>query len=122
MTGYRIVNLTPHPLVVYAGDGVQLTVPQSGQVCRLSEVRSPSTNMIVEGTTVPMVELRYAAEPVDLPSPEAGVLCLVSRVAAAAFTDRDDVVFPLDEVRDESGRIVGCRGLGRFTTPTRAQS
>jgi hypothetical protein len=33
----------------------------------------------------------------------------------AAAVDRDDLYFPLEEVRDEEGRIIGCRALGRFS-------
>jgi hypothetical protein len=70
---------------------------------------------------VPVVGLRYATEIDDLPTPSAGVLHLVSRVAAAAIRGRHDVVFPLDEVRDERSRIVGCRALGRFESGGDAQ-
>ena len=32
----------------------------------------------------------------------------------AAASSRGDLMFPIEEVRDEAGRIIGCRGLGFF--------
>jgi len=114
VTSYRIANLTPHPLVVFDGGDVVLEVPPTGNVCRINEIRDPPIEVDAEGSVVPVVGVRYSAEITGLPGPSMGVLHLVSRVAAAAIRGRDDIVFPLDEVRDEQLRIIGCRALGRL--------
>ena len=51
--------------------------------------------------------------PDDLPDPVPGVLLIVSRMVAEHTAGRDDLVFPDDLVRDESGAVTGCRRLGR---------
>lgn len=106
-------NLTPHDCIIYDGDTVIVSVPPSGVVCRVSEQRSEAAGVTVGGSDVP-VTVVSAGSVEELPDPEPGVLLFVSRIAAQAITDRPDVVFPLDEVRDEANRIIGCRSLGRF--------
>lgn len=121
VASYRIVNLTPHPLVVLDGGDIVLEVPPTGNVCRINEIRDPPIEVGADGSVVPVVNLRYSAEINGLPRPSLGVLYLVSRVAAAAIRGRDDIVFPLDEVRDERLRIIGCRALGRLDFDGAAQ-
>ncbi len=41
------------------------------------------------------------------------VFFIVSRVVAEAMRDRGDLLIPDDAIRDEKGRIVGCRALAR---------
>lgn len=40
-------------------------------------------------------------------------LLIVSRLVAEACPERDDLVVPDDTVRDDAGRIIGCRALAR---------
>ena len=63
--------------------------------------------------TVKLVNLTTHA-----PGAQPGIVYVVSRVTASAMRGRDDLVFPLDEVRDRSGVIAGCRTLGRFAAPS----
>ena len=58
-------------------------------------------------------------EVAHLPAPQPGVGYFVSRFLAARVP-RNDLYFPADEVRDENGRIIGCRALGRFVGGTDA--
>lgn len=118
------VNLTPHDVVVYASleDGrevVASTIPASGAVARLRE-RSVIPYPVdpeapVEAWPVAEVDLGDAE---GLPAPASGVVHIVSMPFAmglvAAGVRRDDVVYPFLQVRDESGRIVGCRGFARI--------
>lgn len=110
-----LTNLTPHEFALFDGDRTVVTIPPSGRVCRIGEQRSEPSGVLLRGVQIPIVDLRYTTEMSDLPDPEDGVLLLVSRISAQVLAHRPDVVFPLDEVRDEKLRIVGCRRLGRFT-------
>ncbi|WP_267618124.1 hypothetical protein [Gordonia bronchialis] len=114
-TGYtELINLTPHFLTVYDGAEVVLSIPPSGSVCRIGENRAAPTNLPVNGVDIPVVDLNYTTQLSELPDPQDGVLLVVSRISAQVLSNRNDIVFPLDEVRDEQRRIVGCRALGRF--------
>lgn len=100
----KLVNLTPHPVTVVGTDEiVMLTIPPSGQVLRLPEITSPAGN--VEGVPLVRKSLDPAAE---LPPREEGVYYIVSLPVAQAVR-REDFLVPDDVVRDEEGRVVGCR-------------
>lgn len=49
-------------------------------------------------------------EVTGLPEPEDGVLYIVSMMVLEACR-REDLIAPVDMVRDNTGRIIGCRGF-----------
>ena len=49
-----------------------------------------------------------------LPEPQENTIYIVSALVAGAAKDRDDLVVPNDIVRDDKGRIIGCRSLARI--------
>lgn len=113
----RLVNLTPHPLVLVGPMGPYARRDPDGPPARVAEIRSSAVGADTDLGTIPLISLTYAEHIDDLPDPEPGVRYVVSRVTAAALAGhRDDLLFPLDEVRDERGAIVGCRALGLFWT------
>ena len=112
-SGWTLTNLTPHSFVLYEGDEVVVNLPPSGRLCRIGEQRADPVSVEINGSAAPLIDIVYT-DVDDLPTPEPGVLLLVSRVTAQVLSWRDDVVFPLDEVRNNQGQIVGCRALGRF--------
>lgn len=63
---------------------------------------------------------------VGLPAPESGIYHVVSVIVAEAAVDAgrtiDDLLVPGDQVRDDKGRIVGCRGLFEAVTASPAMS
>ena len=102
------INCTPHPVTILAEDGsVVATFPPSGTVPRLSELVNATGD--VAGVPVECVEY---GEPTGLPDQRPDVDLIVSRVLAFALPRRDDLCFPSREVRDDTGRIIGCRALG----------
>lgn len=109
----RLINLSTHPVTVYAGDAPLASWPASGVFARLAERHRTANAVATDQGDIPVTEVSYAPEVIDLPEPAAGTAYLVSRVLAAQVR-RADLHFPFDEVRDDDGRIVGCRGLGRF--------
>ncbi|MGI9951405.1 hypothetical protein V3F56_03500 [Moorellaceae bacterium AZ2] len=103
-----LINMTPHPVNICSETGdIVVTIPPSGQVLRLPEVTTPAGE--VDG--IPVV--RKSLDPAtDLPPEKEGVYYIVSLPAAQALRRRDFLV-PDDLVRDEQGRVIGCR---RFAT------
>jgi hypothetical protein len=59
---------------------------------------------------VPLLVERLG-DPVDVPPARPMTVWVVSRLAAEAIR-RDDLVYPADVVRDDDGRVVGCRAFG----------
>ena len=120
MTTYRntgdIVNLTPHEVRLVDEDGATvLVIPPTGQVARLSEAVGSEETMFVDGLWPVRTRAVIYDGVEDLP--DAGddhMVYIVSREAASACTGRADVYFPGGEVRDDHGRIVGCRRLDTF--------
>jgi len=113
----RYINLTPHVVTIYQGDEVILAIPDNGPVARLDKnVISIYTLDGVSRITVTLGEVS------GLPDPESDVTYIVSMPLLMGLLARgiyrDDVVYPFDPVRDEQGRIIGCRHLARLTTCT----
>ena len=108
----KLVNLTPHPVVLIR-DGGAIEIPPSGVVPRLREIVE-DTGDTVEG--VPIVRKGYG-EIQGLPDPEPDtyyiVSALVAQAARARGLGRDDLLIPDDLVRDEQGRVIGARRLAR---------
>lgn len=115
-TGPRIVNLTPHSVVVRGGDGVETAFPSEGQA-RVTDDASDAPQL----AGVPVAEV-MPGKVTGLPEPTEGVVYLVSRVLAAACPERTDLVFPFREIRDEGGAIAAVSSLARFSPPIRTDS
>ena len=113
---FEVVNLTPHVVRVLREDVEVASFPSEG-FARVSE--RPVAHSVLQTTagTVPTVSLRYGDEVDGLPPPRPGTLFVVSRIVAAAV-EREDLLFPADEVRDPSGTIIGCSRLGQFIHTT----
>jgi len=119
-----IVNLTPHPIHIYAPDAPDVvgpehkplyTIPPCGTYARIATTRTPSGTITVGGwLEVPLVETIHG-EIVDLPDPEPGVFYLVS-LACATNAGRDDLIVVDRPVRNAEGTVVGARGFGRVAT------
>jgi hypothetical protein len=108
-----LLNLTPHPLVLFLENGETREIPPADQPARVVDRRHPARRLEAHVGALNVVDVEPEGTVVGMPPRREGVVLVVSRVTALAV-DRPDVVFPLDEVRDEAGRIVGCRALGRF--------
>lgn len=110
----KLVNLTPHDVVVFDGTRAAVHVPVAGSEARIVESRTALDPIAYSGEYLSVFAVHYADRAVGLPDPIEGTTFLVSRITAQAMDHRADLLFPLDEVRDNNGRIIGCRSLGRF--------
>jgi hypothetical protein len=104
----KIINLTPHALTIVGENGT-LVVPPSGQVARLAVTRTALDPVLVDGVTL-TVSLPVMGEVEGLPPIEAGVILVVSALVAGVV-NRPDVMSPGELIRDDSGNVIGARGL-----------
>jgi len=113
----KVVNLTPHALnLMPAGPtGPVVTIPPSGQVarCVVDRVQVDTVTVTVDGISVPVNRTQFGAV-TSLPDPQPDTIFIVSSVVAQAVPDRPDVFIVDDAVRDEQGRIIGCRALAHI--------
>lgn len=109
----KIINLTPHSITFVSDDGTSImTVPASGAVARVSVETVVMGLVDVGEIQIPITGTTYG-EIEGLPAPQDGTIYVVSSLVAQRCRDRKDVFIPNESVRDENGRIVGCRSLGR---------
>jgi hypothetical protein len=118
----KIINMTPHDVYVYGPtrkntDDPIFVYPKSGKVARVSAIPigvGRMTAVELELQQIPediMYELVRYGQLEGLPSPKPAVSYIVSLVAALAARDRNDLLAPYDEVRNEQGTVIGCRYL-----------
>lgn len=106
----KLVNLTPHAVNVVAEHCDAVTIPPSGILARVS-AKTVTTGEVINGIPVTMTEY---GEVEGLPAQEEGTAYIVSQLVAARVPNRRDVFIPNEAVRDEAGRIIGCKSLGRI--------
>lgn len=102
-----ILNCTPHSLcfVNDAGEVIR-TVEPSGILPRVSSAITVVGN--IDG--IPDEVTSYG-EVVGLPEKQDDTILVVSAMVAARLPDRSDIRIPGRQVRDDQGRIIGCRSL-----------
>jgi hypothetical protein len=101
-----LVNLTPHPVVFSDGR----TLPKCDNPPRLAEVVDPAGE--VDGVTI--VCKAFDLIKCELPKEQSGTYYVVPLLIAQAFSSlRSDLLVTNDPIRDEEGRIIGCRSLAR---------
>lgn len=107
----KVENLTPHAVVVANGDE-RITFPPSGRVARVATNLESAEPL----NGVPTWHQTFG-EIVDLPEHADGVMYIVSGLlvsaAEAAGRRTDDLLVPGQQIRDDEGRVVGCRGFIR---------
>ncbi len=104
----RIVNMTPHPIIILDEEDQEIARFESVGQIRLAVETVPAAE--IDGIKTSVTKF---GDPVGLPNFEEGTYYIVSQLVKSALPDRDDLLVPADVVRDETGRIVGCRSLGR---------
>ncbi|MEU0787572.1 hypothetical protein ABZ341_39280 [Streptomyces sp. NPDC006173] len=109
-----ILNLTPHPIRLYAGereDGSDDLEPHLREVIPPEETPARLATIELGGGTFQLVEFGHAQ---NLPPKRDGYQYIVSLVVALALVDRrSDLLVPYREVRNASGTVIGCRTLAQ---------
>lgn len=101
-----ILNATPHAVTLMNSENQVLRVFEPSGICPRCSV---SRQVIGDINGIP-VNKSIFGEVVGLPEYEEGTIYIVSRVVAEA-SRREDLYVVDDAVRDEAGRIIGCRAL-----------
>lgn len=105
-----IINLTPHAINFLREDNsVLATIEPSGTIARAAQTRERVSK--VNGIVVNQCSYGSVT---GLPDPQDGTIYLVSALTAQACPERSDVFITDDAVRDENGRIIGCRAIARI--------
>ena len=97
----KFVNLTPHQITV-AGRAF----PASGDIARVTTTSTP----MGEVAGIP-ITVTVTGDVMGLPAAKANTLYLVSAMVRLACPNRGDVLSPGALVRDDSGRVIGCKSL-----------
>ena len=102
----KLINLTPHDVVVQKEDGTRVTYPASGQVARV-EVEDVCVGY-VDGIPIHKGKVK---EVTGIPNQQDGVMYIVS-LYVLQNSDREDLISPntSDAIRDDKGRITAVRG------------
>lgn len=107
-----IINLTPHPITIGS-----LTLPPAGPPARAGEWIEAADPITADDGTVLSTSWVTYTRLEDLPDPAPDVYYVVSLVvaqaAAACHRSTADLLTPGEQVRDSSGRIIGCKSLAR---------
>ena len=105
-----LVNLTPHPLNLVLDESTTIALAPSGTVARCAVTRST----VGEVNGIPVNRTSFGAVE-GLPGPVPGTYYIVSALVAQAVPGRADVLITDDAVRDDAGRIIGCRALATLS-------
>lgn len=104
----KMINLTPHAITFVRDSAEDIIIAPSGAIARVA-AQTVTTGEI---NGIPTTSTEYG-EVEGLPVPEEYTIYIVSSLVAGRCKDRTDVFIPNESVRDDSGRIIGCRSLGR---------
>lgn len=108
------VNLTPHPIGFVDQDNQLLLTVESTTVARVSAQTTTVGYFVINGVQIPRTHTVYG-QVEGLPDPTPGVIYIVSGMIVSALASqgihRDDLLVPGMQVRDEQGRVIGCRSL-----------
>jgi len=123
-----LINLTPHTVSLHLPNGETVNIPPSGDVARIkTETHSESVDPFYlegpEGLSEIHINIAEArlGDPEGLPPRGQWNIYIVATIVAQQCPHRDDLVTPADFVRDDSGKIIGCRQLLRWGSSARAE-
>jgi hypothetical protein len=106
----KLVNLTPHDVVVVVAED-SVTIAPHSSAARVSATDTEIGAIeVADGQFVPLVQSELGKVE-DLPDVAPDVLYIVSRPVFEAADERTDLVVPSDLVRDERGAVVACRAF-----------
>lgn len=109
----KIINLTPHAIVLQKEDGERIQVQPSGTVATVATM--PATLHDIPGIPVPVAAAPEYGEVEKLPDPQDGTIYIVSGIVLSRCPGRTDVFGPGTGPKDgairEDGRVVAVTRL-----------
>ena len=107
--GVKLINATPHTLNIVQTDGTVLELKASG-ICP----RCSSSELVDQAIGLIQVTRQTLGHVEGLPDDtDPATYYIVSRLVASAC-GREDLLVPGPLVRDDQGRVIGCKGLSRL--------
>jgi hypothetical protein len=101
----QFLNLTPHPVTIFAGETPRTFAP-SGTVARVFYDRETTW-----AAGIPLVR-DVSSRVENLPEAKPGVYLIVSGMVFESAADRTDLAAPVQPVRERgSGYVIGCKML-----------
>jgi hypothetical protein len=125
MSAMSLANLTPHPVRVYGPDtpdrivdideGLLFEVKPAAEPARIAMINLAQAGRAYDEASglSTWIDWQQFGQCNGLPGPVDGVTYVVALVVARDQTHRTDLIFPMSEVRNARGTVVGCRGFGR---------
>lgn len=113
-----IINATPHPIAVFTEKEKMIFQPSgiiprvkeiSGNLNKFSHVKK-ETEKTLKDTGINFIYTEFD-DITDLPDETGECIYIVSSIVKSAAPERNDLVVPKDFVRDEEGKIIGCKSL-----------
>lgn len=113
-SGVTFINLTPHDINVIDEFDQSFTIPTSGNTVRLDSTEEtlftiPETAKFGE---IKVNQVSYSSAD-ELPPMVENHYYIVSALVANAYPDRRDFLMVHKTVRDDNGRIIGCRAFAQ---------
>lgn len=102
----KFINLTPHDVVLVSNDGDTKTIKASGDIARAGT----NDKLIDTIDGIDIYRTEYGSVN-GLPSKKEGVGYIVSGLVRAALPNRKDLFSPTQLIRNNSGHVIGARGL-----------
>ena len=107
----KLINATPHAInIIGANNEVLLTIEPSGILVRVSQETTDAGVLDVNGVQIPLTDNTFG-DVVGLPPQQDDTIIIVSALVASACKTRTDLALVNEAVRDDKGRIIGCRSL-----------
>lgn len=108
----KYVNLTPHSINITTVNGGIMEIPSSGLIRAKQELVSSEIIDDIE------FAIYNYSEPIGVPEVlEDDTIYIVSKLALDACRehgiDTTNFVIPGEVIRDEDGRVIGCKSLSR---------
>jgi len=102
----KIRNFTPHVINITGQD----PIPSEGIARCTEEIK------VVDNINGIDIIKKAFGRLIDLPKPEEGNIFIVSMITAQAAktAGRNDCFVPGEQIRDEQGRIVGCKNIAKI--------
>lgn len=107
-----IINKTPHALNLVIGDQ-NITIEPTLPPARVCENCKQIATLSVGDVDIAVTRKDYG-EIENLPDPEPDTYYVVSALVAGRIPEREDVLITSNPVRDDGGRIIGCRELAHI--------
>jgi len=108
MENMKIINCTPHDIVIIKTNGEKLILQKSSNPARCESSRE----VVGHINGIPINVTKFG-KTYNLPDPQPNTVFIVSRIVAESNRHRSDLFIVDETVRDENGVIIGCKSLAR---------